>query len=639
MALSPRKTYPELTALSAPVVDSDVVAVYRSPGPLKRTTASVLKTYAQTGLGTMATQNANAVAITGGSISGVTGLQLANLGQFQRVLAKLDNNEQNANMVLLGDSTGDATTEWYYLLGVSLAGLYPGWNVQYRLWNDGASAYDAAVNIQTGGTNTLTLWNGSIAGSTANRHAGANFDAVVRQPNPDLVFLSYGHNGGDDALRQLSYFDGIEYRLRASVLDIPVVQIGQNPTLTGQTMAAKVEVFRALAARNGWGFIDVHAAFEQAGVPLSDLLADNVHPNAAGSALWRTTVLNVMNKSRGAYGGGDILASRLIRSWSSFIEFDTWSKTNVTLTKDTTAGQYETGGNSALATITSTASPGWINTRVLSGDDAPALAGKYVNVSVWMRVPAGNMSGSGRIDLTDSAGTTTTSGVQMGAGFILFSCTRKLDLAATYLDVYIYPADDAASPANAINIDRVSFSLGMSPVDPFAPFSLFGRDLRVSGSSSSGLAVLYNANSTSVGLKFIATETAAPATAYTTHMCADFIGVKQVADAELRYRMDVNGIFYGGGSSAATIRHALVFADTLGLNAHFAPNADATYDLGFNGGGGWNRLYLADGLYVDGVRVVREQGAAVADATDAASAITQLNALLARIRTHGLIAT
>ncbi len=65
MVDTPRKTFPELQALSAPLVDSDVVAVYRSPGPAKRTTASVLKTYAQTGLGTMATQNASAVVTTG----------------------------------------------------------------------------------------------------------------------------------------------------------------------------------------------------------------------------------------------------------------------------------------------------------------------------------------------------------------------------------------------------------------------------------------------------------------------------------------------------------------------------------------------------------------------------------------------
>jgi len=44
-------------------------------------------------------------------------------------------------------------------------------------------------------------------------------------------------------------------------------------------------------------------------------------------------------------------------------------------------------------------------------------------------------------------------------------------------------------------------------------------------------------------------------------------------------------------------------------------------------------------LKVATIQVVGAQGAAVADATDAASAITQLNALLARTRTHGLIAT
>ena len=45
MALIPRKTYPELTALTAPVVDGDVLAAYRSPGPLRRLTASTFADY------------------------------------------------------------------------------------------------------------------------------------------------------------------------------------------------------------------------------------------------------------------------------------------------------------------------------------------------------------------------------------------------------------------------------------------------------------------------------------------------------------------------------------------------------------------------------------------------------------------
>jgi hypothetical protein len=62
MATTPRKTFPELQALSAPLVDSDVLAVYRSPGPAKRTTASVLGTYVGTVIGTAFTRSLLATA-------------------------------------------------------------------------------------------------------------------------------------------------------------------------------------------------------------------------------------------------------------------------------------------------------------------------------------------------------------------------------------------------------------------------------------------------------------------------------------------------------------------------------------------------------------------------------------------------
>jgi hypothetical protein len=52
-----------------------------------------------------------------------------------------------------------------------------------------------------------------------------------------------------------------------------------------------------------------------------------------------------------------------------------------------------------------------------------------------------------------------------------------------------------------------------------------------------------------------------------------------------------------------------------------------------------NLLDVEAGYKYGGTQVVGAQGAAIADATDAASAITQLNAALARLRAHGLIAT
>lgn len=56
------KTTPELDPLAAPLVDSDVLVAYRAPGPLKRTTASVIGTYANSVIGTAFTRSLLATA-------------------------------------------------------------------------------------------------------------------------------------------------------------------------------------------------------------------------------------------------------------------------------------------------------------------------------------------------------------------------------------------------------------------------------------------------------------------------------------------------------------------------------------------------------------------------------------------------
>jgi hypothetical protein len=68
------KTVPELTALPLPIVGTDKLVLYRAPGPLASAPASAVETYIETalGLGTMSTQDADDVAITGGTITGGT---------------------------------------------------------------------------------------------------------------------------------------------------------------------------------------------------------------------------------------------------------------------------------------------------------------------------------------------------------------------------------------------------------------------------------------------------------------------------------------------------------------------------------------------------------------------------------------
>ena len=82
-----------------------------------------------------------------------------------------------------------------------------------------------------------------------------------------------------------------------------------------------------------------------------------------------------------------------------------------------------------------------------------------------------------------------------------------------------------------------------------------------------------------------------------------------------------------GGGAAYFSADSHVFRDAAQTSTSFTADAN-----GIN-------LDTGNRLAIGGTQVVGARGAAIANATDAASAITQLNLLLAAARTHGLIAT
>ncbi len=417
-----------------------------------------------------------------GSLGGIVAL-----GQFNRLLSKLDSDSADANVVILSDSTGDAVDEWPYLLfGGRVANAYPAWTIKIRYWV--GAAYAAAVTLQNGtGVHTLTVYAGAIAGTVASRFAGEDFAAGVSAPNPDVVILSYGHNGDIQGLgpytsatiRQLSFFNGIADRLDKDLPNVPVVMIGQNPSTNNNGtnpagtddgfMRRRLDLLRPLAQRHLWGFINVHDAFLQAGVALATLLLDNTHPNPTGSQLWADTVWGVMRASRGAQGTGGAKSPVLLKAWRNFDAFDTWSKGNITLTEQTTAGRFQTAGESATATITDNTGLGYIYTVALGAADIALVRGRYVTFAVWMRIPAASAPNAGRIDLVDGVSPTATSaGATKGNDFVLFTATMLVAPTANSLTINLYSADagTAPNPASVVDLDRASLALGVEPVDP-----------------------------------------------------------------------------------------------------------------------------------------------------------------------------
>lgn len=117
-------------------------------------------------------------------------------------------------------------------------------------------------------------------------------------------------------------------------------------------------------------------------------------------------------------------------------------------------------------------------------------------------------------------------------------------------------------------------------------------------------------------------------------------GIRDLIDLKAVNRSN-NGTI---ASAVVAVRVADVLTDVWEFDEalKLKPSVNAVSDIGSTALG-VRALYLTDGLYVDGVRVMKEQGAAVADAAGGAvidvEARAALNALLSRSRAQGFIAT
>jgi hypothetical protein len=102
------------------------------------------------------------------------------------------------------------------------------------------------------------------------------------------------------------------------------------------------------------------------------------------------------------------------------------------------------------------------------------------------------------------------------------------------------------------------------------------------------------------------------------------------------------GRYYGSGTGANTTSSYSTF-----IGAFTRASADGVQNecvIGYNAvGNGSNTVTIGNtsvtGWYMGATKLIGVRGAAVADATGAGDVVAQLNALLARIRAHGLIAT
>lgn len=344
------------------------------------------------------------------------------------LLSKLKRGVADATILYIGDSTGNETIEHIYLEMVDLGARFPAYTVLYYLWNDGSSAYDSAVTIQTGtGSQTLRVYNCSVAGSRPEYVLGARWStAIAAVSNPDCIFISHSHNTGDPATNanggqpQRWIWLSVTEELAVQHPGAGMVLMSQNPTfVSGREtwQAKKAQVLQDLAAQRGYGFIDVHQAFVDTGAPASYVKTDLIHPTTSadtsspnGSRLWADVVGACLQYSADAAGLPRQRSSLLdaAKSLVPNVDFATWSgtlpdgftATNATVTKDTTT--FETGtysmkieaGASGASYVEMTDSTSFGYKGLLAGRPVTLLARVYVPVG-YTGIPSIVLKGNG----------------------------------------------------------------------------------------------------------------------------------------------------------------------------------------------------------------------------------------------------
>jgi hypothetical protein len=426
-----------------------------------------------TGLVTTMTYNPTA-AWPNGSV----GKQIASTsaaGQTQALMAKLKRGQEDAAIVVLGDSTGNEATEWVYKMALALAALFPTHTVKYTLW-DGA-AYPLPTTLATGsGSKTLTIYNGSVSGSLASYSLGARFSPMVESLKPDLVFISYGHNQftADWAMWASNYLE-ITENVALSCAYAGIICILQNPSQVDNQQALRATVYQRIALKHGYGIIDVHQVFLDYGAWAADLMADSVHPNAVGQDLWVAEVMKSFTYKRDMQMQPHVpslsmAGSQLIKNG----DFSLWDEGSTTPPVGWTVG----GGAITFAAdtingegapfkyplkLTATAGAGAYIARELP---LSKVKGKWVTVAARVFVPAGSGLQAGRLEIGTNLGTTRnddgTANGQGGWTWRIVQTYFDPALAPAYAKIWIWP--DMTAGGASMSIDQLSIVIGDVPM-------------------------------------------------------------------------------------------------------------------------------------------------------------------------------
>lgn len=412
---------------------------------------------------------------------------LPNTTGAARLLGTLKSGLSDANIVVLGDSTGASTTpgRWVELLTNQLAADWPAYTTIRHDWDNTSKTYLTSTTVRTGtGAQTLHVYNGSVSGSQTDYPIASYRDTLWSNIQPDVILVNYGHNDGTAVSSEITRWRMLILldALSRACATASIIFMSQNPRTDAPTISAlRAADYRELAQLRGFGFIDVQQAFADLGnqaVWSTYLLPDGLHPAAAtdtglnnGQDLWFRTVYRSFRYSprltpTPQTQSGVFTQARSFLANSDFADFwggvlPGWTATNATLVPDTT--NFENPANGYGVRIQSVAAA---QTGIQQTIDARPFRGEWVTVAARMYVPSGQSATAGRVNLNDFQGSSkTVIAFQSSRGrFVWIPVTMRVSPLATTVQVTVW-ADTATVATADVTVDRVVFVRGQEVRD------------------------------------------------------------------------------------------------------------------------------------------------------------------------------
>jgi hypothetical protein len=406
----------------------------------------------------------------------------------RRLLRVLKEGTQDASIVVVGDSTSATYATWVGKVVDGIAARFPAYTVKYRDWTDGNTDYNAASEKQKGtGERTLTVYNCSVSGVNGHFQMGRFFDVMIASKQPDLIYLSHGHNHGGLAYTAEPFWrDSLNNITQTITRACPMSELvifAQNPRtdVNAANHALRQFVTEQVAQMHGYGFLNVHRLFLDKDPAVTSLLADQIHPNATGYTLIAEEVLRRLTLT-GHPGSQkpsslmipalNVLANGDLASFPAGSDLTNFTRTNVTLSEDKT--NFESPNGYAVRMKTVEASKPSFLTQNVAGNTLRPLRGEWVTMLARVWIPAGQTGYPGRVNITENngshVGTTPSDNLARSTGeahgvegFKWTMCTRRIATDCTNISCIITCETNGFS--GDVTIDRAILVRGVLPRD------------------------------------------------------------------------------------------------------------------------------------------------------------------------------